>query len=559
MDKRLKKIGFVILFLAGLASYLFFFRLGAMALTDPDESFYGQTAKEMLNRHEWSTPYLYDKPQFEKPILFYWLVEASYKVFGVNEFAARFPSAVFAFFGIVAIYFLGALLFNKRVGLLSAVILATNVEYIILSRACVTDMVLAVFMLLGALFFMLGYLRQKSYFYILSAAAFALATLTKGPIAIILSGAVIVLYLFMVGDLKAVKRMPLLRMAIIFIAIAAPWFFLMYRLHGKQFIDVFFGFHNVTRFLQSEHKIGSQVYYNIPVVFGGFFPWSIFLPLGFWRFWRMFRKGKGTEIKGQYEKKSSAFILLWFAAIFLFFSASSTKLPTYIFPSFISLAVIAAVVWDEFLRSKISGGANRAFSISYYLLFAVTIIGSIVAPVVIGLKYRDFVPGVTIAVLFLIVGMSLSLAAFISKRFIASFFLIAASVAVFLYPLDVFVVPNIERYETSKEIALKLKTMMKPSERLGAESNYVPGLAFYTDKIPVDMDIHDTWVRFVNSDQRVWCVVKEKNFRDLYQLKREKPVYTKPSYMVYKVGKRAIITNAEPEDGVYIIKRELEK
>src|SRR3989338_7996174 len=135
MEKLAKNTTLSIILLSLVALYIFFFQLGDIGLTDPDETFYGQTAKEMLNRKEWSTPYLYDKPQFEKPILFYWLLKASFSIFGVNEFAARLPSAVLGLIGIIAIYLLGSSLFNKRVGLFSSLILATNVEYIVLSRA----------------------------------------------------------------------------------------------------------------------------------------------------------------------------------------------------------------------------------------------------------------------------------------------------------------------------------------------------------------------------------------------------------------------------------------
>ncbi len=87
----------VIIFLA-LSWYLFFFRIDAMGLTDPDETFYAQTAKEMLSKGEWLTPHIFGKPQFEKPVFFYWLVEISFKIFGVNEAAARLPSALFSIF-----------------------------------------------------------------------------------------------------------------------------------------------------------------------------------------------------------------------------------------------------------------------------------------------------------------------------------------------------------------------------------------------------------------------------------------------------------------------------
>ena len=546
MNKIIERPLIAALILLVLAGYLFFFRLGGLALTDPDETFYAQTAKEMMNRREWLTPYLYDKPQFEKPILFYWLVEASFRLFGVNEFAARLPSALLGTLGLIAIYFLGAILFNKRAGFFAAIILATNVEYIVLSRACVTDMALATFMLFGALFFFYGYLREKGYFYLLSAAAFALATLTKGPVAIILPAAAIVISVLLTRDFKILKKIPFFQAAIVFLAVAAPWFLLMYKFHGKAFQDAFFGFQNITRFLQSEHKIGSQVYYNIPIILGGFFPWSAFLPYAFWRAFK----------KAHSERKHLIFILSWFFVIFIFFSASSTKLPTYIFPSFISLALIVAVIWDDFLKED--RALWKPMAISHYLWIATAVIGAVGALIFIKFDYPEILTAASASAIFVILGTVLSFIAFINKKFTAAFFFIAYSAAIFLYPLSELALPAVERFETSKEIAGKLASYMKPGERLGAESNYLAGLAFYTGKFPVNLDQHHILCNFLGSSSRAWAVLKEKNHRELYELD-SKPYYTKPSYMVYKVGKRAIITNLVPEDGKYIIKRERKK
>lgn len=550
MNKALLKPVISVTILIIFAGYLFFMGSGRMALTDPDETFYAQTAKEMLERNEWSTPYLYGKPQFEKPILFYWLLEASFKVFGVNEFAARMPSALFALIGLVAIYFLGSLLFNRRAGLFSAIALATSVEYIVLSRACVTDMVLFTLMCLGALFFCYGYLRGKRRYYLLSSAAFALATLTKGPIAILLPLAAIALCLLLAKDLKAIGKMPIVWSIITFIAVALPWYLLAYKMHGKDFIEAFFGFHNITRFVQSEHKIGSQPYYNIPILFGGFFPWSVFLPFGFWAVFKKSLKGPESE------KRGSIFLLSWFFVIFIFFSLSSTKLPTYIFPSFMSLALIAGVLWDDFLKELPDGPSVKGVKRSYYFLLSALVPAMLGALVYIRLDFPSILPGVFFACLFLLFGMFLSWTAFLTGRFAASFFLIAYSVAIFLYPMGRLVLPEVERYETSKAVSEKLYSVMAPGERLGCESNYLAGLAFYVDRIPVDLDKHHALVKFLNSEDRVWCVIKEKNHRDLYDPDIN-PDSMKPSYMIYKIGKRAIVTNRVPPDCPYIIKREM--
>ncbi len=554
MDKLLTKPIFSVLLLIILSAYLFFFQLGNIALTDPDEAFYGQTAKEMLNRGEWLTPYLYGNPQFEKPILFYLLVKVSFMIFGVTEFAARFPSAIFGLLGIIAIYLLGTLLFNNRVGLLSAVILATNVEYIVLSRACVTDMTLFVFMLFGILFFFCGYLKKGGYFYLLSAASFGLATLTKGPIAIILAGAVFIAYLLWIRDTKVIKNVPIIEYILVFLVITVPWYLLMYKLHGRGFIDTFFGFHNITRFLESEHAIGSQVYYNVPVVLAGFFPWSVFLPFGFWHIIKKIRNQK-SEVRN--EKRHLIFILIWFLVIFIFFSISSTKLPTYVLPSFISLALVAAIFWDDFLR-KDTSQTVVGISLSYYILFIVIIPGVGLALNFINFDYPSILLESFISSLFLIFGMAFSFATFIRRKFTSAFFLIVYSVILFLYPTSKLILPKIEPYETSKEISQKVLTLLKGDEKLGAESHYLAGLAFYTNKIPINLDRHHVLVDFLNSKNNVWCVLKEKNHIQLYELNTE-PLYMKPSYMVYKFDKKAILTNKLPPNGRYILKRDRPK
>ncbi len=557
MNKILEKPFLAISILLVLCAYLFFFRLGSMALTDPDETFYAQTAKEMLNRGDWATPYLYGKPQFEKPILIYWLVESSYKMFGVNEKSARLPSAVFGLLGVIAMYLLGKLLFNKRAGFLSAIILATNVEYIILSRACITDMVLTVLMLAGVLFFFYGYLKGKGYFYIFSSAAFALAVLTKGPIAIFLPAVIFSSFLFITKDLGALKKIPFGWCLLVFILVAAPWYFLAYKIHGKEFIDAFFGFQNVTRFMQSEHKIGSQIYYNIPVIFAGFFPWSAFLPSGFW----YFLKRSISERKA--ERAIPIFILIWFFVIFIFFSISRTKLPTYVFPSFIALALMIGLLWDDFLniaknreRSDFARQLDTGVKASYYLMTALVLSGAI--GISLYLKHHKDMPGILPGVIasgiFLAAGFIAATAAFVKRRYASALFLIVSSLMIFLLPLSFLVLPVVEKYETSKEVAQKLLTMMKYDEALGSQSNYVPGLAFYTDKFPVDVDKHQAMVNFFNSGKRMWCVIKSKNYRDLYDTTLNKD-YVKPSYLIYTIGKRSIVTSDVPEGVVYILKR----
>lgn len=406
-------------------------------------------------------------------------------------------------------------------------------------------MTLFVFMELAVLFFFCGYIKEKGYFYLLSSASIALATLTKGPVYLALFGAAILAFLFFAKDLKALKKMPLLQAALVFIVVSMPWYMAIYRLHGKAFVDGFFGLHNVTRFLVSEHKTGSQIYYNIPIILGGIFPWSIFLVAGFWHICKKIRE----------KSKTSIFLVVWFFVIFGFFTVSSTKLPTYIFPSFISLAIIVGVLLDDFFKEEVSGSIAKITRLSYYILAAIMLLGWVGAAIYARLDFPSILTGVITSGLFLAFGGLLSLIAFMNKRFMPAFALVAYSVAIFLCPLSALVLPEVERYETSKEASAKLAAIMRPGEELGAASNYMPGLAFYTGKFPVDLDRHHIQISFMNSEKRVWAVMKEKNHKHLYDKEITK-AYVKPSYVVFNIGKRAIITNEVPSDGRFLVKRE---
>ena len=520
----------VIIFLA-LSWYLFFFRLDAMGLTDPDETFYAQTAKEMISKNEWLTPQIFGKPQFEKPVFFYWLVEISFKAFGVNETAARLPSAVFGMIGIAATYFLGSLLFNRRTGLLAAVMLATSVEYVILSRACVTDMTLFSLMLLGALFFFYGHLKERRYAYLLSAAFFALAVLTKGPIAVMLPALALLLYFVFTKDWKSFTKIPFLGMAVVFIAVAAPWYLAMYKIHGNVFIDAFFGFQNIVRFTQSEHKIGSQVWYNIPILLGGFFPWSVFLPFGLWL---AFKKAMARD-----SQKGYIFALTWLFSIFLFFTVSSTKLPTYIFPCFVAAALIAAASWDEFLKDRPSNAAGKWVGGACYALVVIVIAGIAGASAYLSGHYPSILKSLMIPYSMLLFGILLSLVAILNGKKLWAFILIAYAIVIFLYPVSKLVLPELGKFETSKIIAAKLATLMTPGEKLGSEDRYMEGLTFYTGYIPQNLGNYDNMVSFLSSKDRVWCVLKDRNNIQFKGI---------DAYAVYKLGKMVIITNKLSED-----------
>ena len=320
---------------------LAFWSLGSLPLVDVDEPVYGQVGKEMVHSGPagWLTPYYGGLPWFDKPPLFYWLTALSMRLFGVSEFAARNPSALLAV-GLVAVtYVLARRAYPQtpRIALWAGFALATSVQFFLLARAAVTDMTLA-FTLTSALLALYAWTQvNQARWIVLAGVMTGLAALTKGPVALVLIGVQTIAFLCLTRQAKRLLSPALWGGFALCLLVGLPWFLLMIHLHGKLFVDGFLEANNVTRYLQAEHKETSPIWFFLPVLLGGFFPWSLALPGAFVVAWRQGREAWRAQVKDN----PALFLGLWVALVFVFFSASQSKLITYIFPLYPAAAVLA--------------------------------------------------------------------------------------------------------------------------------------------------------------------------------------------------------------------------
>jgi len=542
--KLFEKEAHFIVILALISACLFLVGLGAMPLTDPDEVFYAETAKEMLARGELLTPYIFGKPQFEKPPLYYWSVITGFRALGVNAFAARVSSGIFGILGVIGVYFLGKLLINKRTGFFAGLILATSVMYIAIARACVTDMLLLVLILYTFLFFFYGYKATlgKTKWYLLSFVFVGLAVLAKGPIGIFFPAAIIGIFLLATRQVKRIREIPIFWGTLLLLAVALPWYILMYRVHGKEFIDVFFGFHNITRFLEPEHAIGDVFYYYVPVLFAGFAPWSAIVPLGMWQ---------ALRERISETRKAGIFFIVWTLVIFIFFSFSRTKLPTYIFPLYPALAILAGRTIDVFLEGKVTGKMKLWMRASLVLYFVLIAGGLMALYFVARVKFPTAAQAAAVTGAGFTLATAFFITAFWMKKYLTGFIVFLVSWAILVFPVSYIILPEIGKYVSSRHISGELLKRMEPTEALGAETRYRRGVAFYVGREDVpDVHSHDALTKFLKRKDRVWCVLKDKNHRQLYT-DTKKP-YDNPTYLVYKIGKKVIVTNKIPPGMKYI-------
>jgi len=322
-----KRVTTVLVFLAALIFYLSF--NAYIPVTDPVESNYALTAKEMVINGDWLSPRIYGHYWFDKPIMIYWLIAVSFKVFGVTDFAARLPSAVFSAGSVAFVYWFGQKLFpNTRTALLSAVVLATSLEFWVLAKMIITDAVLFFYTSVSLATLYLGLRNMGWGWYIVAYGAAGLAVLTKGPVGLVLPGLIIIGYIVLTRQWQLAKRLYLLPGLVIFLLVAGPWYLKMYQFHGSEFIDTFLGLHNYIRATVSEHPNDNVVYYYLVLFPVSMLPWTGVLL----RCRNLLRK----------ESKSShlVYLTIWPLIIIVFYTLMATKYPTYVFPASFPAALL---------------------------------------------------------------------------------------------------------------------------------------------------------------------------------------------------------------------------
>ncbi|MBP2630754.1 MAG: arnT 1 [Firmicutes bacterium] len=372
-----------IIAIVGVTTFIMLFQLGNVPLLDPDEPVYAQTAIEMLANNDFISPRIYGDFWYDKPPMYYWLVAGMMKLFGQREMAARLPSAIFGIITVLAIYFIGKSLVSKRAALFGALILATSFEFFYLGKAAVTDVTLTCFFSMA----LLAYQKES---YSLMYAFMGLAVLTKGPIGVVLPSFIILLHLVFTGQVKKVLHLKIGRGLAIVLLISAPWYFVMYQLHGMDFINTFLGFHNITRFLSPEHPSGTNWYYYIPVLIIGFFPWSMYL---------MQAVKTGIENRSSKEGNTLLLLLCWAMSVLVFFSISQTKLISYILPMYPAIALLVGWYIDRLLTLELNQSfthANAVFIImSIFLVTVLSILSySKIGEVIAGIRYLGIVLGI---------------------------------------------------------------------------------------------------------------------------------------------------------------------
>src|SRR5271168_4367457 len=323
-----------------LAAILYLPGLGRPALWEPDEGRYAEIAREMVVSGDYVTPRDDFELYFEKPTLVYWADAASIGVFGTNEFAVRLPAALFSVGQVVAMAALAEVMLGATAGFFAALALALSPLFFGFARFATLDPALAFFLsaALAAFYFAA---RDDSFsgsrsrnWMLICAAMLALGTLAKGPVALVLAGAIALTWLALERRLHQIAEMPLASCLVIYAAIVIPWFALA-EARNPGFLSFFIVHEHFQRYVSSsEHGWGP--WFFIPIVIGGAWPWIFFVPLG----WSAMRT-RDPSSDSAARRSAASFLAIWFAVIFVFFSIPRSKLGSYILPAMPPLAIVA--------------------------------------------------------------------------------------------------------------------------------------------------------------------------------------------------------------------------
>ena len=471
--------------LIALFALAWFSALDYRKLIKPDEGRYAEIAREMAQSGDWVTPRLNGIKYFEKPPLQYWATAAAFRVFGENEWTARLWSGLTGFAGVVLAAVTASRLFGPPAAMLTAIVLAGSLWWVLMGHLNTLDMGFAFFLQASLAGFLWGQTSQQGSISERNAmlaawAAAALAVLSKGLAGLILPGMVLVAYCLVQREWIIFRRLHLLGGLAIFLGLTAPWFIAV-QMANPEFARFFFIHEHLDRFTSTTHGRTQPVWYFVPIVVLAMMPWTGIALHACARAWR-----------AQSEPGFNArrFLLLWVALIFIFFSASGSKLPSYILPLLPALALLCG---DWLTRATPRALSWHTVSIAVLALVAILVIPAL------GKNASGEAPGEMLAqyAQWLMISMSLMLAGLLLAFWLLrgqqkiSAIVAMGFAALLSWEIALQGHETLGRSNSAYYIAEQVKPLLRPGVPFYSVGTYEQTLPFYLDRTVTLVEYRD--------------------------------------------------------------------
>jgi len=333
------------------------YKLGGVPPYHSDENYYVESVRNMVESGDYLTPIYRDEKRFAKPILYYWLMSVSYKVFGVSLVSARLTSALFGSLTIGLLYLVAGRLFEGRIAFYSTLILPATFMHFQISRWATTDIVMSFFVLLAIYYFVRLYqsefeAKRNAYLFYL---AMALGFMVKGPPAVIIPGLVALVFLLVARKPGSLSQMHIGQGLVILSVVIVPWFATMLLLHGDEFKNHIVGAEIKGRLV---HDTPFSFYY-LGTLFRYYQPWILFLlaavlrQLGFCSYspvsgvsgyFRQITNNIKARVRLLFtpENESILFCYIWILVCLILFTLLRIEHSRYMLPVSSAIAILVA-------------------------------------------------------------------------------------------------------------------------------------------------------------------------------------------------------------------------
>ncbi len=365
---------FKITALLTLFSALLFIPLtGRLHLFDWDEINFAESAREMLMTGDYLTVRIFFEPFWEKPPLFIWFQVLSMKIFGVNEFAARFPNAIAGIITLIILYKQGEKLKNENFGLIWALAYGVSLLPFLYFKSGIIDPWFNLFIFLGTINYIYAQESESNKFkygrIILSALFIGLAVLTKGPVAILVFGLTAIVLLFSKRFKLFLRTGHVLTFAAVLVFVGGFWFILQIMNGNFQTVVDFFVY-QIRLFKEKDAGHGGFPLYHFVILFFGVFPSSIFV---------IHAHKRNSKLNSLDYFRSTMLILFW--VVLILFSIVKTKIVHYSSLCYFPMSFLAAY--------SIYGIIEDGKKVPKWIVWILGVIGSIIGVIAIGFPVFD--------------------------------------------------------------------------------------------------------------------------------------------------------------------------
>ncbi len=512
----------------------FLIKLGSSPLLEIDEAIYAEVAREAFVSGDYFSTYYNYETEFSKPPLQYWLLQISYAIFGINEWAVRLPSFLMALGILFLTYHFGKNIRSPDTGLWACLVLCSNPGFYGMMRDARMDITLTFFITLSIYGFLIYEIAspsarndkqgngviarskatKQSMFIFYIYAGMAGATLTKGPIGIIFPVSIIFMFILLRRDWGSFKKLKPFHGLLLLILLITPWYIYMTQRYGFTFLEKNIIHENFKKFLVKgvyEPNPGGH-FFLAHTFLWYFFPWWILWFCQQYLWARDVRRLKPAATK---ERDIIIYLLLWFYIPLIFFSLSKYSLPNYL-GLIIPAASLGAGLYIDSNKEKIID----KFSLTVEYIFSLSSIPLLI--IIFVSAFSFFKESLNITVYLLIAGaiasVSLILISVIYNKFLLAKSIMVILIMIIQLFISAGIQPILDTYKPAKPISEAIKKVSGKEFEIGFyKTRLFQSLVFYTGKKINGIGSEDSMLQFINSPKERFVITEENEYNLLPQ------------------------------------------